>query len=349
MALVAGGAAGIVASIAVGKSLGDYATALVLSHIPTVAPTAVEHTQGGDDALQRIADASARSVATITTTSIDARTSTSWITEDDAVGYGVVAAADGWVLTTNDVVKRAANPRTQLEVWVEGTRYAVTQVVGDELTDFVLMKIDASGLTPAAFGASSTVQNGSTVYAVQGTRGVTTTSVARVRAGADAVALPAEAFAFMWSLAFTPTVSSPVFSSSGDVLALTETTTTLPLHTGDAFVRSVLHDGTESIAGLGARVVDLSLPLNIDATLSQGKHDGALVMSFARTSPAQTAGVEVGDIITAVDDVRIDEATALAEVLRGYVPGDVATLTLVRDGASQRIDVHFDDYMSLVY
>lgn len=349
VALLAGAAAGVVASIAVGKSLGDYATALVLSHVPTVAPTGVSHADGGGDALSRVAATALRSVATVTPASIDARTTASWITEEDAVGYGVVVATDGWVLTTADVVGRVANPRTQLEVWVEGVRYTVTQVVDDALTDFVLLKIPASNLVPVAFGASNGVTSGATVYAAQGTRGIVPTSVTHVRAASAATALPAEMFAFVWSLATLPSVSSPVFSSAGEVLAMSTSASALPLHTGDAFVRSVLHSGEVTVAGLGVRVVDLALPLNIDETMSQGKHTGALVLSFARTSPAQSAGVEVGDIITAVDDVRIDDTTSLAEILRGYAPDDLATVTVVRNGVTERIDVHFGDYTSLVY
>ena len=128
--------------------------------------------------LRHVADVAALRVATITAATLDARTSTSWITERDAVGYGVVVATDGWVLTTGDTVKSFTNVRTQADVWIEGVRYSVTQIVEDEMTDFVLLRIDASGLTPTAFGASASVRDGSIVYATRGTHGVDVTTVA---------------------------------------------------------------------------------------------------------------------------------------------------------------------------
>lgn len=351
VALVAGAAAGIVASVIAAQSLRDYAATLIVSHVPTVATDVAQRTSTSsvDDAARHVADVAALRVATITAATLDARTSTSWITERDAVGYGVVVATDGWVLTTGDTVKSFTNVRTQADVWIEGVRYSVTQIVEDEMTDFVLLRIDASGLTPTAFGASASVRDGSIVYATRGTHGVDVTTVADSQAVSGVPVAAAELSTRYWELAQVTTVSEPVFSADGDVLAFTEGVMTLPVHTGEAFVHGVLRDGVATFAGFGAKVVDLSLPLNIDVTLSQGKREGALVMSFARPSPAQTAGVLVGDVVTAVDDTRVDDVTALNELLRLYAPGDVATVTVLRGGASQRIDVVLGDYGSLVY
>lgn len=351
LALVAGGAAGVVASVVLSRSLGNYATTLLLSHVPTVATDTTPRTSTSsvDDASLRVADVAQARVATIVAATIDGRTAASWISEADATGYGVVVAADGWVLTTNDAIKSFVNVRTQADVWIDGTRYAVTQVVEDDMTDFVLLRVDANELTPAAFGASARVHDGSLVYAARGTYGVDVTIVADNRAIGDVMAVAAEVSATYWELAQSPLRSAPVFSATGDVLALSAGDMTLPIHTGEAFVRGVLRDGAATYAGFGAKLVDLSLPLNIDATLSQGKREGALIMSFARSSPAQTAGVLVGDVVTAVDDTRVDDVTALNELLRLYAPGDVAVVTVLRSGVSQRINVTLGDWADLVY
>lgn len=351
VALTAGAAAGIVASVVLARSLGDYAAELFLSRMPTTTSSVVPRSTPSsiDDAVARVADVAQQRVAVIVAASIDTRGATSWIAESDAVGYGVVVAADGWVLVTDDVVDGFTSPLTQADVWVDGVRYAVTQVVADDLTNFVLLKIDASSLTPAAFGASETVPDGSMVYAARGTHGILATSLidGRVTDGVPVVA--AEAYPFHWELAQSPTVSSPVFSSSGELLALSEGRVALPMHTGSTFVKSVLRDGTVTHAGLGALVVDLSLPLNIDATMRQERSEGALVMAQVRNGPAQTVGVLVGDVVTAVDDIRIDRMTSLAELLRLYRPGDRATLSVMRTGVVQRIDVTFGAYADLLY
>ncbi len=115
-------------------------------------------------------------------------------------------------------------------------------------------------------------------------------------------------------------------------------------------MQSVLRDGVVTHAGVGVTVVDLSLPMNIDHVLAQGRRDGALVMTpVLRAGPADVAGILAGDVIVAVDDVRIDRSTTLAEVLRLYRPLDRATFTVVRGGVTVRVDVTLGVYEDLLY
>jgi putative serine protease PepD len=54
-------------------------------------------------------------------------------------------------------------------------------------------------------------------------------------------------------------------------------------------------------------------------------------------TPAETAGVEAGDLVVAADGVAIDGATGLIAAIRDLEPGDSTTITVVRDG--ERIDL----------
>ncbi len=66
---------------------------------------------------------------------------------------------------------------------------------------------------------------------------------------------------------------------------------------------------------------------------------GAQVTWVEEGSPAEEAGIEVGDIITAVEGVEIDEDHPLRDLVLDYEPGEKITLTLTRRGESREIQV----------
>lgn len=351
LALVAGSAAGIVASVRVQRSLEEYAASLFTSRSPAVpdgrmtraTPTSYE------GALERVRTTAAKSVAAILPLSLDARTASSWVTEDDATGYGVVVSTDGWVLVAKDTLASFANPLRQAEVWIDGVRYTPTKIVADTLSDAVLLHVDANGLSPAGFGASKDVVNGEVLYIASGTQSLMVTSLVNGRFVNGAPVLPAEMYVTSWSVATNPEKSSPVFDAAGEVLAMSEKTAAFPMHTATAFVNDVLRTGGVQYAGLGAYVVDLSLPLNVDDALRQGKHEGALLTTAPLYKSPASNDLLAGDIIVSVGDVRIDATTSLSDILRSYEPGQSAIFSVLRSGEIRNTTVTLGDYESLLY
>lgn len=67
--------------------------------------------------------------------------------------------------------------------------------------------------------------------------------------------------------------------------------------------------------------------------------DGAYIVEVQEDSPAETAGLQVGDVITAVDGDVVDFERTLADRLYAYEPGDTITLDVLRDGESLQIEV----------
>lgn len=66
---------------------------------------------------------------------------------------------------------------------------------------------------------------------------------------------------------------------------------------------------------------------------------GVFVESVADGSPADLAGLEVGDLISAVDDIAVTAGEDLVHVIRQYAPGDTVEVTFVRDGENQSVEV----------
>ena len=72
---------------------------------------------------------------------------------------------------------------------------------------------------------------------------------------------------------------------------------------------------------------------------SQSETPGALVTKVTPDTPAEKAGLQAGDIILAVNDEKITLAMDLAQIVQKYKPGDTITLTIIRDGAEQSVQI----------
>ncbi len=85
----------------------------------------------------------------------------------------------------------------------------------------------------------------------------------------------------------------------------------------------------------------------IDAQVAQQNHltvtEGALITAVEPGTPAETAGLQVGDVVTAVDGEKVDPEHTLRDRLIAYEPGDTVTLAVLRDGQSQDIQATLDE------
>lgn len=357
--LLAGAGAGVVSSILTSNSLENYATTLLGNRGFAALEPRKPNSNPADyaAAVRQVRDAQARSLALITSKSLDVTAPDKWIGSDDVSGLGVVVSADGWILTTKRELKTWQNPVAGAEVWVRGSRYAIERVVPDMLTDFVLVKLTAaSGLSPVGFGASEDVWSGDMMFVLNNA----TEFVPSTLADSERIVLggpqPAEHYVDSWLLATTNLERGPVLSMSGDLLAFVTTDgVTLPLHHGAGFVQEIIRTGVPSHAALGAYVIDLSTIYNVAPELRQGMNAGALVQAPAGKvavppqTPAAAANLLARDIITAVDGEAVTADVSLAELLATYNPNQTAKLSLLREGSPIEISVTLGDANTLLY
>ena len=102
----------------------------------------------------------------------------------------------------------------------------------------------------------------------------------------------------------------------------------IPIDTAKQVSDQLIKTGKATHAYLGVSLSDAS-----------GGQQGALVARVQGGTPAASAGLKEGDIVTQVDGKAIDGADALAAAIRGHNPGDKITLTYVRDGSKHTADV----------
>ena len=291
------------------------------------------------------------------------------VTTSAASGSGFVLTQDGYIVTNYHVIEDAANDSSvTIEVsFANGDKYDATLVGGEQDNDVAVIKIDATGLQPVTLGSSDELVVGESVYAIGNPLGeltysltdgiisaldrLITTSSTNANGQTETTTLNV----LQTNCAINPGNSGgPLFDSYGNVVGIVSAKYTqsssgvsaeglgfaLPIND----VKDILSDLIEHgyVTGkpyMGIQVKDVSAEAQ-----SYGISAGAVVSYVAEGSCAQKAGLQVNDIITAIDDTAIDSSTALTAALStNYKAGDTATLTVIRQQQEQKLTITFDE------
>ena len=109
----------------------------------------------------------------------------------------------------------------------------------------------------------------------------------------------------------------------------------IPINLANNVATQILNGRTVEHARIGVEVTSAT---GRDKITTIGAEIGEVTMGGA----GERAGLKAGDIVTKVDGNPISSNSALVATIRGYMPGDEVTLTILRDGKSQEIDVKLD-------
>ena len=268
-------------------------------------------------------------------------------------GSGVVLSADGRILTNNHVVAAAANGGQIQVVTSAGTTYDATIVGRDPITDLAVVQAqDASGLTPAAIGDSSTLQVGQPVVAIGaplGLQGTVTTGIISAlnrpvaTAGDDGQSSVTDAI--QTDAAINPGNSGgPLVDSAGRVVGITSSIASLGSSEGSQSgsigvgFAIPIDEATRVASDIEAGNPVSHAQLGVTVSDSDGPA-GARVGDVAAGSAAAQAGLQSGDVVTQVDDKPIEDSEGLVAAIRTLAPGTKVTLTFVRDGQTHTASV----------
>jgi serine protease Do len=342
LSVILGAGAGIISSTFTSRAIESYAAVLLndqryLSLIPRKSPSLPGTF---DDAMKVNREASLRSLVTLLPHAEESVVAAGWVFPRGDLHLGIPVTSDGWVLTTSSAFSSAAGVK-DFDAYVQGRRYTIDRVVRDPHSVLVLLKLaNASGLPTVSFGKPEDVVSGSTLVGWGAPEGVSATVLSAADAELKFGAAPAEEFTTTWETAQAFTPGEPIFSASGDLLGFALSgSTVFPLHHSGDFVQDVLKTGTPKLAKLGASVLDLSRAYNVSSTLTQGRSEGAYVVSVTSGSPAATGGLLASDIILDVDGRAVSHAETLSEALADYDPGEIANIRVLRAGATLELVV----------
>jgi 2-alkenal reductase len=276
--------------------------------------------------------------------------------EQEGVGSGVIFDTDGWILTNRHVVAGSESLTVELQ---NGLTYPGTIYGIDTLTDLAIVKIEAPDLVAAEIGDSDALRVGQLVVAIGSPLGTFSNTVTSGIVSATGRRIQTEG-ASLDNLIQTDAAINPG-NSGGPLLDATSAVVgintaiardssgigfSIPINLAKPLMEQAINGDELQRPYIGIRydTIDAQLALDEDLPVTSGawvstENDPTGRPPITPGSPAEAAGIEPGDIITAIDSTRIDIEHPLNAVLAQYSPGDTVTLEILRDGETLSIDV----------
>lgn len=261
-------------------------------------------------------------------------------------GSGVILSSDGYVITNNHVVQDAVN----IEVTLNDNRVFDAVVVGlDPTTDLALLKVEGEDLPFAVFGDSDEVKVGQWVLAVGNPFNLTSTVTAgivsatgrniNILGGGTAI----ESFIQTDAAVNRGNSGGALVNTSGELIginaAIASTTGSfagysfaIPANIAKKVTMDLMEHGEVQRGFLGINIDDVT-PARV-RELDLKVNRGVFVGNVNENSAGEQAGLEAGDVITAIDGRPINTTSDLLETIGRRRPGDEVTVTFNRDGRS---------------
>ena len=265
-----------------------------------------------------------------------------------SLGSGVIVSPEGYILTNHHVVEAAS----EIQVALMDGRNAEARIIGsDPESDLAVLKIDLGELPSITFGESEKARVGDIVLAIGNPFGVGQTmtmgiigALGRSQVGintfenfiqTDAAISPGNSGG-----ALTDTsgnligINTAIYSRSGGSLGIGFA---IPVDAAKQIMQQIIETGGVVRGWLGVSMQDLTPELAESFGLK--KAGGALIAGVLKNGPADDAGIKPGDVLVAVNGKPIFNSSEMLNMVASLAPGKSATLTILRHGGQQDIQV----------
>jgi serine protease Do len=265
-----------------------------------------------------------------------------------SAGSGFIVDPEGYVVTNNHVVKNADTIEVILD---DGTRLPAELRGHDEKTDLALLKVDPPNALPyVAFGDSDRARPGDWVVAIGnpfGLGGTVTTGIISAR-GRDIQSGPYDDYLQIDAPINQGNSGGPLFGLDGKVIGINTAIYSptggsvgigfaIPSDMAQPIIKALKTDGRVERGWLGVQIQ------SIDDALAEGlglpDANGALVAAVTPGSPADKAGINVGDVIVGFDGKPIESMRELPRRVASEAPGSKTHVEVLRDGKRKTVSV----------
>lgn len=274
-----------------------------------------------------------------------------YTTQSAASGSGFIYSADGYIITNYHVIESASSIKVTL---YDGKSYDAQLVGYDESNDVAVLKIDAKDLTPVTIGDSDNLNVGDSVIAIGNPLGELTFSLTSGAVSALDREVTMSNNVTMELIQTDCAINSgnsggALFNLYGEVIGITNAKYSgssgsgasidnigfaIPINSVRSIVDSIIEKGYVAKPYIGVMVSDVS-----DEAISYGTPAGAAVVSVTEGGPAEKAGLQANDIITAVDGKEISGKSDLSSIIADCAAGDKLTLSVYRQGQTLTVTV----------
>ena len=301
----------------------------------------ISTTSGTGLSTAQVAEMVSPSVVVITTEQV-VYSQWSWYGQsqvESGAGSGVIISSDGYILTCAHVVSGASN----ITVSIGDKDYPATLVGEDTTSDIAVVKVDATGLTPATVGNSDNLKVGESVMAVgnplgelgsvsiQGSSSVNTMSLIQM----DASVSPGNSGGGLFNMngELVGIVNAKSSDSDAEGLGFA-----IPVNDAVKVAQELLENGYVTgrpylgISYFAVTDAQTAAQLGVNAY-------GVYIVDVTKGGPADQAGLKAGDRIVSVDGSEIAAKDDLGTLMQKHVAGDTLAITVARDGQMQTVNV----------
>ncbi len=262
-------------------------------------------------------------------------------------GSGFFITPDGYAVTNNHVVDHAKSVQVTTD---DGTIYTAKVVGTDAKTDLALIKVDGKKDFPYVKFADHSPQVGDWVVAVGnpfGLGGTVTAGIVSAR-GRDIGAGPYDDYVQIDAPINKGNSGGPAFDVDGNVIGINTAIYSpsgglvgigfdIPADTAKMVVAQLKDKGSVTRGWLGVQIQPVTA--GIADSLGLKKAEGAMVDEPQHGSPATKAGIESGDVITAVNGTPIKDARDLARTIGMMAPDSTVKLDIIRQGQPKTVSL----------
>lgn len=281
-------------------------------------------------------------------------------------GTGFIITEDGYILTNHHVIEYAEEGGYPITVMLfNGDTYPAT-IIGfeDEDSDIAVLKIDAQGLEPAKLGHSEDMLVGETIYAVGNplgeldytmTKGMISAMDREIRSTDSSTGVSSSVNMFQIDAAVNSGNSGgPVYNTRGEVIGVVTAKYAdtyqemgieglgfaIPIDDAVSIANELIESGYvrgKAYMGVSTKTMSSMYAQYYNVP------EGAYVYAVANGSAAETAGLCMGDIITAIDKTEVSSVNDLTNALKNYAAGEEAEITVYRSGETITLTILFDE------
>ena len=340
----------------VGARVGNAGNKVVIQQVERTDSSAASGTAvaSGGMTTSQVSEMVSPSVVVITTEQV-VYSQWSWYGQnqvESGAGSGVIISSDGYILTCAHVVSGAS----QITVTIGDTDYTATVVGEDDTSDVAVLKIDATGLTPATVGDSDSLSVGDSVLAVGnplGELGGTVTS-GIVSALNRSVTIQGTSSTNTMSLIQMDASVSPgnsgggLFNMNGELVGIVNAKSSssdaeglgfaIPVNDAVKVAQELLENGYVTgrpylgISYFAVTDAQTAAQLGVNAY-------GVYIVEVVKGGPADKAGLQAGDRIVSMDGSEVATQSDLGTLMQDHKAGDSIEITVARGGQMQTVTV----------
>ncbi len=274
----------------------------------------------------------------------------------NGIGTGIIVDENGYILTNSHVVSDGTAKDIIVQL-TDGREVPGTVLWNDKSIDLAIVKIEATNLKAAELGDSEDVKIGAYAAAIGNPLGMAfDRSVTQgVISGLDRSITVTDGQTQLTMDGLIQTDASinagnsggPLLNSEGLVIGINSAKAqsgeglgfAIPINTAKPIVDEIKAKGEFKRSYIGIRGASVSDYLQAYPDAEIGTETGVYIVQLYTDSPAEKAGMKEGDIITGLEDQKIETMTQLISGLFKYRPEDTVKLSVIRDGRTMTFNV----------